>query len=211
MNVTLRDALPDPMTEAPPEASDIWRKDLTLAAGERYLVFGESGCGKSTLIHMLCGMRRDYQGTVLIGDRDARTLEAMDWASLRAQCLGLVFQDLRLFLDLTARENISLLPVQEPERPDVDEMAEALGMTAFMDKPCGQLSHGQRQRIAIMRVLCRPFELLLLDEPFSHLDDSNVQAMTALIEKEIERRGAGLILASLMESSPFRDLSPLRL
>ncbi|MFP6854737.1 MAG: ATP-binding cassette domain-containing protein [Opitutales bacterium] len=211
MNITLSETLPYPMAEAPPETSEIWQKEITFEQGGRYLVVGESGCGKSTLIHMLCGMRRDYHGSVLLEDQEARTLSPLDWARLRAQSLGLVFQDLRLFSDLTARENLSLLPIQEPGRPKIGEMAEQLGMSPFMDRPCGKLSHGQRQRIAVMRVLCRPFELLLLDEPFSHLDDSNVEAMTSLIEAEIERRGAGLILASLMESSPFRDLHSLRI
>jgi putative ABC transport system ATP-binding protein len=61
-----------------------------------------------------------------------------------------------------------------------------------------------------MRVLLRPFDYLLLDEPFSHLDDTNVDAMTNLIEEEINRREAGLILASLEENSPFEDLRLLR-
>lgn len=211
MNITLRETLPDPMAEAPSETSEVWRKEVTFKQGERYLIIGESGCGKTTLIHMLCGMRRDYQGTVLLDEREACNLTANDWASLRAQRLGLVFQDLRLFSDLTARENLSLLPVHDRERPKIEDMAEQLGMTAFLDRPCEHLSHGQRQRIAVMRVLCRPFEFLLLDEPFSHLDDSNVRAMTTLIEEEIERRGAGLILASLVKDSPFDDLQFLRL
>ena len=211
MNITLRETLPDPMSEAPSDISDVWRKEIIFEEGGRYLVVGESGCGKSTLIHMLCGMRRDYTGTILLDKLDARKMTANDWATLRAQRLGLVFQDLRLFPDLTARDNLSLLPVHDQERPTVEDMAEQLGMTPFLDRPCGQLSHGQRQRIAVMRVLSRPFDFLLLDEPFSHLDNSNVQAMTTLISNEIERRGAGLILASLAEDTPFDDLEALRL
>ena len=211
MNITLRETLPDPMAEAPSEISEVWQKEITFEKEGRYLVFGESGCGKTTLIHMLCGMRRDYQGSVLLDEREARKLTTNDWASIRAERLGLVFQDLRLFTDLTARENLSLLPVHDRERPKIEDMAERIGMTAFLDRPCAHLSHGQRQRIAVMRVLCRPFEFLLLDEPFSHLDDSNVRAMTTLIQEEIERRGAGLILASLAEKSPFDDLQFLRL
>ncbi len=210
MNITLCETLPDPMAEAPPENSDLWRREITFEQGERCRVIGESGCGKTTFMHMLCGMRRDYQGEVLLDDRKARTLSSSDWATLRAERLGLVFQDLRLFLDLTTRENLALLPVREQECPKTEEMAERLGMTAYLDRPCGKLSHGQRQRIAVMRVLRRPFEFLLLDEPFSHLDDSNVQAMTSLIEEEVERRGAGLILASLEEDGPFQDLRLLR-
>ncbi len=210
MNITLRETLPAPMAEAPPENSDVWRREITFGQGDRCLVIGESGCGKTTFMHMLCGMRRDYQGEILLEGREARTLSPSDWATLRAERLGLVFQDLRLFPDLTSRENLALLPSREQGCPAIEEMAEQLGMIAYLDRPCGKLSHGQRQRIAVMRVLSRPFDYLLLDEPFSHLDNSNVQAMTSLIEEEIKRRGAGLILASLEEDCPFEGLRFLR-
>ncbi|MBO94070.1 MAG: hypothetical protein CMI32_04115 [Opitutales bacterium] len=210
MNITLRGTLPKPMAEAPPEDSGVWQSDVTFDQGERCLIIGKSGCGKTTFMHMLCGMRRDYQGEVLIDGRKATTFSTTDWATLRAERLGLVFQDLRLFGDLTARENLALLPMNEQECPSTEEMAERIGMSPHLDHPCNQLSHGQRQRIAVMRVLLRPFDYLLLDEPFSHLDDTNVKAMTNLIEEEINRREAGLILASLEENSPFEDLRLLR-
>ena len=210
MNITLRDALPEPMAEAPPESSDVWGQEITFEQSERYLIVGESGCGKTTFMHMLCGLRRDYQGDLLLDGRKAKELSPFDWAALRAERLGLMFQDLRLFRDLTPRENLALLPFHEQGCPAIDEMAERLGMIPYLDRPCGKLSHGQRQRIAVMRALSRPFDFLLLDEPFSHLDTSNIRAMTDLIEEEINRRGAGLILASLEENSSFENLRILR-
>jgi putative ABC transport system ATP-binding protein len=211
MKLTLRNALPNPMAEAPPEKSEVWRQEVIFEPSDRCLVIGESGRGKTTFMHMLCGIRRDYQGEVLLDDRDAKELSPTDWATLRAKRLGLMYQDLRLFPELTPRENLSLLPAREQGCPETGEMAERLGMTDFLDRPCGQLSQGQRQRIAVMRVLCRPFSFLLLDEPFSHLDNANVKAMAALIDEEIERRGAGLIFASLGKDTPFDGLRVLRL
>ena len=198
------------MAEAPPDNSDVWEQEITFEQSERYLIVGESCCGKTTFMHMLCGLRRDYQGDLLLDGRKARAFSPCDWAILRAERLGLVFQDLRLFPDLTSRENLALLPFHDEECPAMEEMAERLGMIAYLDRPCGKLSHGQRQRIAVMRALSRPFDFLLLDEPFSHLDNANIRAMTNLIDEEIKRRGAGLILASLEENSPFKDLRILR-
>lgn len=211
MNLTLLDALPDPMSESPPDDSEVWGTKVTFAEGTRYLVAGESGRGKTTFLHMLCGIRSDYQGKVLLDDREAREMSAGDWAFFRAERLGLMFQDLRLFLDLTPRENLALLPALEEGGPSCEEMADRLGMNAYLNRPCGTLSQGQRQRIAVMRVLRRPFSVLLLDEPFSHLDNANVQAIVSLINEELARRGAGLIYASLGKDSPFDEVEVLRL
>ena len=211
MNLTLLDALPDPMSESPPDDSEVWGTKVTFAQGTRYLVAGESGRGKTTFLHMLCGIRSDYRGKVLLDDREAREMSARDWAFFRAERLGLMFQDLRLFLDLTPRENLALLPAHEKGGPSCEDMAERLGMTSYLNRPCGTLSQGQRQRIAVMRALRRPFSFLLLDEPFSHLDNANVQAIASLINEELARRGAGLIYASLGKDSPFDDVEVLRL
>ena len=211
MIITLRDALPEPMAESPPGNSDVWGQEITFAQGNRYLVVGESGRGKTTLMHMLCGIRRDYQGEVILDDRTANHLSAADWAEMRAKKLGLMYQDLRLFPELSPRDNLNLLPEHEQGGPSIEEMAKRLGMVQYLDSPCDQLSQGQRQRIAVMRVLSRPFSFLLLDEPFSHLDKANVENMSNLINEEIERRAAGLIFASLGKDTAFDDLEVLRL
>ena len=78
-------------------------------------------------------------------------------------------------------------------------MAQNLGIENLLEKKCGELSYGQRQRVAIIRALSQPFEYLLLDEPFSHLDDENTQKACTLIETALAKNNAGLILVSLGE------------
>ena len=169
--------------------------------GKRYLVIATSGKGKSTLLHIIYGLRQDYTGTVRVGEREARQLAPDDWSELRQRQFSIVFQNLRLFADLTARENIALQNALTDHKTtaEIEAMAERLGVRELLDKPAGQLSYGQRQRMAIIRALCQPFQFLLLDEPFSHLDEGNTKAACALIEEELAAQGAGLILVSLGE------------
>jgi ABC-type lipoprotein export system ATPase subunit len=77
------------------------------------------------------------------------------------------------------------------------QMAESLGVADFLKKKAGILSYGQRQRMAIIRAMCQPFELLLMDEPFSHLDKANIEKACELINSETKQNGAGYIIASL--------------
>ncbi len=197
MKFAIQDLRPHPIPEAAVRDSSVWGADLTLAKGRRCLVGAESGRGKSTLLHLLCGIRRDYSGTLLLDGRKADTLLNPDWTDLRAERISLLFQDLRLFPDLTGRENLALLPQRGETAHPIDFMASRLGVDEHLDKPCSLLSHGQRQRVALIRALARPFELLLLDEPFSHLDEVNAQRACELVEEELEHRGASLLLTTL--------------
>jgi ABC-type lipoprotein export system ATPase subunit len=82
-------------------------------------------------------------------------------------------------------------------KDQIIQMAENLGVASFMNKKAGILSYGQRQRMAIIRAMCQPFELLLMDEPFSHLDKENIEKACSLIKTETELNRAGYIIASL--------------
>jgi putative ABC transport system ATP-binding protein len=77
------------------------------------------------------------------------------------------------------------------------EMAAALGIAEKMQSKCGTLSLGQQQRVAIIRALAQPFQMLLMDEPFSHLDEDNIRLACALIEHKCKQHNAGLILTTL--------------
>ena len=203
MKIELQDVCPEPIPEKAASASGVWGSALILDSGKRHLVSGVSGLGKSTLLHLLCGIRRDFSGQILINGRDSSAFTEEDWTNLRSRQVALLFQDLRLFPTLTARENMELLPARDENAISPEAMAERLGMTEYMDKPCGILSQGQRQRMALIRVLSRSFELLLLDEPFSHLDDENTQRAHELVEEELGRRQAGLVLSALEDTSGF--------
>jgi ABC-type lipoprotein export system ATPase subunit len=177
---------------------------------KKYLVTAPSGKGKSTLIHFLYGLRHDYKGAIFLKNQNIRQFDAEAWADLRQKTWAIVFQDLRLFLHLTARENILLkhaLTSNSENSPSVSELenwADRLGIGAFLDKKCETLSYGQRQRVAILRGLSQPFEMLLLDEPFSHLDRENTQLAADLIAESCERHGAGLIHVSLSDDTLFQ-------
>jgi ABC-type lipoprotein export system ATPase subunit len=167
--------------------------------GKKYLVIAPSGKGKSTMLHLIYGLRNDYEGIVKIEGKDIKTLNYDDWADIRQKKLSIVFQDLRLFLNLTARENIVLKNAltDTPSVSEMERMCEQLGISPFMNQKCETLSYGQRQRVAIIRALCQPFDMLLLDELFSNLDTDNIKIATELINTACEKNKAGLILVSL--------------
>ena len=158
-----------------------------------------SGTGKSSLCGFLMGYRRDYEGSILFDGRDVHDLQTDDWVELRRSHLSLLFQELRLFPELTAMENVEIknqLTHHKPKQQIMDWF-EALGLADKMDARVGQMSFGQQQRVAMIRALVQPFDLLLADEPVSHLDDENAQVMRDIMMEEVRRQGAGVVITSI--------------
>ena len=203
MKITFNKVVPEPIPQSLIASSKIWEEETSLASNDRILVQAQSGKGKSTLLHLIYGLRKDYSGSWEIDGVQAKDLSAENWLTLRAKKISLLFQDLRLFKKLSARENLELLPEINPQAPTVKEMCEALGILHLLDKPVETLSLGQRQRLALVRCLRKPFCWLLLDEPFSHLDEDNAKASADLIEEVLNQNRAGLVITSLARSSPL--------
>jgi ABC-type lipoprotein export system ATPase subunit len=197
---TLHQVVPIPIKDQI-QSSDIWATSCTLKADQRYFIAAPSGKGKTTFQHFLYGLRQDYIGKIKIGEQSIKNFKADDWATIRQNKLSIIFQDLRLFLDLTALENIQLKNKLTNHQTDaaIQTMATQLGIDSLLDKKCGQMSYGQRQRVAIIRALCQPFDFLIMDEPFSHLDSSNIAKCCTLIMEECTKNKAGYAIASLEE------------
>ena len=197
MLIELNDLVPDPLPEKIVEASGIWGGELRIAPRSKVLVSAQSGMGKSTLLHILYGLRQDYTGTAKVDGTCLRQFSTQEWERVRRERISLQFQDLRLFPNLSARENLLLLPQSNPAAPSLEEMAERLEMTPFLNQSLSTLSQGQRQRMALVRTLRKPFRFLMLDEPFSHLDETNQMSACSLIEEIVDRNQAGLLGSSL--------------
>lgn len=203
MKLAFNKIVPEPIPQPLIASSKIWGEEITWAANDRILAQAQSGKGKSTLLHLIYGLRKDYSGSWEIEGVQGEDLSAEDWLILRAKKISLLFQDLRLFKKLSARDNLELLPEINPQAPTVKEMCEVLGILHLLDKPVETLSLGQRQRFALVRCLRKPFCWLLLDEPFSHLDEDNAQAAAGLIEAVLNQNDAGLVITSLTGSCPL--------
>jgi ABC-type lipoprotein export system ATPase subunit len=187
-------------------ASDIWNSSQAFLSGEWVKVKASSGKGKTTLIHILYNLRSDYEGAVFWYGKNILHLSSEQQAKQRQEKASIIFQDLRLFTNLTARENIELNRVlQQPyyQSGVIDEMAGQLGVMHILDQRAGLCSYGEQQRIAIIRALVQPFDFLLMDEPFSHLDKENTSIAASLIAAECRKRNAGFILTDLDDDDHF--------
>jgi ABC-type lipoprotein export system ATPase subunit len=193
--------------------TDIWQTECVFEPGKKYRIVAPSGKGKSTFIHYIYGLRGDYAGTVTVGPQDVKMYGPDQWAEIRQAQLSIVYQDLRLFLELTALQNIQVKAAlyKNTFENKIAALAEALGVTSVLHQKCSTLSYGERQRIAIIRSLIQPFQWLLLDEPFSHLDRENAVKAAALISKEADQHQAGLIVTSLGQDSYFEYDKELQL
>jgi putative ABC transport system ATP-binding protein len=104
-----------------------------------------------------------------------------------------------LFEDQTVRENIDIKRILDPYYPPgkITEMTQRLGVENKLNQMAKTCSYGEQQRVAIIRALMQPFDFLLLDEPYSHLDETNRKKAMDLIYEECEKRGAAMIFADL--------------
>ncbi len=213
---TLENLVPIPLSDQLSE-SDVWAGQCHLEASKRYFVEAPSGRGKTTFQHILYGLRQDYTGSVqlhALGQNwELGDLSLEQWAAIRQKELSVVFQDLRLFPKLSSWDNLQLKNKLTDYQTDdrIREMAAQLDVAQLLDKKCGEMSYGQRQRIAIIRALCQPFRFLIMDEPFAHLDSANVARCCALIQEECDKQGSGFAVASLEERYLFEYDAVLRL
>ena len=136
--------------------SQIWRQDhFAFCKGESYLITAESGTGKSSLCSFIYGWRTDFSGTIVLDYFDIETLHSRQWTAIRNNNIAYLPQEMRLFAELTARENVELknrlTGFKTPEQ--IARMFEALEIDNRIDTPVGRLSIGQQQRVAIIRTL----------------------------------------------------------
>jgi ABC-type lipoprotein export system ATPase subunit len=187
------------LSDAASASDRIWFNDVRFKKGEKYLISASSGQGKSSFLSFIFGERVDYTGNIYFDDREIKTLKKTDWQNIRQKNISYVFQGLRLFSELTALENIQLKNkiTEYRSQDEIDYLIEKSGLQDKKNEKTGRLSFGQQQRIAIIRALCQPFDFILLDEPFSHLDEQNIEIMTELITEELKCRNAGMLLCSL--------------
>ena len=179
--------------------SDVWRHDVAFERGKFYLVEAASGGGKSSMCAYIFGARTDYEGRLLFDGEDAAGISMAGWQALRRRNIAYLPQELSLFPELTAWENIQLKNRVTGYASDkmVERWLEQLGIASRRDYPAGRMSIGQQQRVAIIRSVCQPFDFILLDEPVSHLDEDNNRIAAAIIAEEARRQGAGVISTSV--------------
>jgi len=208
MIITIKDIVPVPLRDKPAlQQSEVWNRHIQFNPGEWIKIKAPSGTGKTTLVHILWQIRSDYTGTVLYDNKNTTAINADNIAQYRQEKMSVIFQDMRLFGNLTARENIELKRVMTPgplyEAAMIDEMAAALGVTHVLSQKAATCSYGEQQRVSIIRSLMQPFVWLIMDEPFSHLDHANAQKAANLIAAECKKRNAGFILTDLDEDEHF--------
>ncbi|MFD5845624.1 ABC transporter ATP-binding protein [Streptomyces chartreusis] len=154
--------------------------ELDVREGEFFCLLGPSGAGKTTTLKTVAGLETPDAGTVELDGRDMRGVEPYD------RGVAMCFESYALYPHKSAYDNLAS-PLRSPRhrlpaakaRERIGEVAELLGISALLDRPVGRLSNGQRQRVALGRVLVRPARAFLLDEPLSHLDAKLRQQMRA--------------------------------
>lgn len=197
--IHLVNALPLVFSNRTDITSDVWLKDLEFQKGNTYLIEANSGTGKSSLLSFIYGYRKDYKGDICFDAKNIDELTISQWTYLRQNVLSLMWQELRLFPELTAMENVriknNLTGFQKKKQINI--WFDRLGIEDKKDVLVGKMSFGQQQRVALIRALCQPFDFIFLDEPVSHLDESNAMIMSDILMDEARQQGAAVIVTSI--------------
>ncbi len=177
--------------------------ELAIDRGEKVAIVGPSGSGKSTLLKLLSGILVPQQGKIRMGEVELEHFSDAARRRFRASKIGLVFQELELIEYLSVRENI-LLPHLihgfSKNRTEIQASAESLAAaTGLVDKLTrrpGQLSQGERQRVAICRAMITQPEYLLVDEPTGSLDSRTASEMLELLFDQAERNKTTMLMVT---------------
>ena len=200
MHIELSNIKPSYMSEIEIANSDIYlQSSLIFERGKKYQIKANSGHGKSSLLNFIYGSNINFSGAINYN------LEIRNFLEMRKDKLSYVFQDHKLFPSLTALENVVIKNTLTGHKSinEIDNLLEEFSLSHKRDTPVKNLSLGQRQRVAIIRSLCQPFDFLLLDEPFSHLDSANIMVISKVIDAELNIQGAGMLMTTLEENQVF--------
>ena len=170
---------------------------FTVEKGEFVSIVGASGSGKSTLLHLIGGVDRPTSGKVFINDEDIYKLNNDDLAIFRRRQIGLIYQFYNLIPILNVIENISLpleLDGRKPDKKDLNEMLELLGLENRKSHLPSQLSGGEQQRVSIGRALITRPSLILADEPTGNLDSKASEEIVSLLKKTNKKYNQTIIM-----------------
>lgn len=213
MNIVLDHIMPDPLASIQHGSDSIWGNHVLLESGKRILLNASSGKGKSTFTTTTVGLRSDYKGTLTYGDQDIRTFGPDEWTEIRKSKVSVVFQDLQLFPKLTVKENLHLKNSLTDTYSDSElkQFLERLEIDNKWEQRCGLLSMGQQQRVAIIRAMAQPYQWLIMDEPFSHLDVGNTNRCLDIIHERTVEQNAGFVLTTLGDDHGYQYDQELKL
>ena len=169
--------------------------DLEIKTGEFVSLLGASGCGKSTLLKSIAGLLDVSAGDISI---DGNVITGL---APEKRGTVIVFQDLRLFPHMTVEQNIAFamelkkIP-REEQKKKIEELLEAVQLPGFEKRKIREMSGGQKQRVALARALAAEPKILLLDEPFSSLDENLREEMARLVKKLHKQLGLTAVMVT---------------
>ena len=158
---------------------------FSVEQGEFVAIVGSSGSGKSTLLHLLGGVDRPTSGKVYIQGEDIYSLNSDKIAIFRRRQVGLIYQFYNLIPILNVKENITLpceLDGRTPDKSELDELINTLGLKDRVTHLPNELSVGQQQRVSIGRALINHPAILLADEPTGNLDSRSSDEIVELLK-----------------------------
>lgn len=213
MTISFENVMPEPLSSLQHGSDSIWGNIFHLEQGQKVVLNASSGKGKTTFTHTLAGIRNDYSGNLKYDQQSVREISPEEWAIYRREKISFVFQDLQLFPELTVKENLLLKNglTNTYTEDDFVHFLTILGIPEKWEAPCKLLSMGQQQRVAIIRALAQPFQWMILDEPFSHLDKGNTALCLELIHNRCTELGAGFVLTTLGDYHDFTYDKELKL
>ena len=169
-----------------------------LEPAQQLALRGESGSGKTTFLNLIAGILVPDAGRITIGGDDITTRSEATRDTLRATCLGYVFQTFNLLQGYTALENVELAMMlgRGLDRANARTLLEQVGLANRLHYRPAQLSVGQQQRVAVARALANHPQLVLADEPTGNLDATNAQTSLTLLRELCASNGAALLIVS---------------
>jgi len=173
--------------------------DISCSASEKLMILGQSGMGKTTLLHILGGMLKPKNGSVVIDGQNIYDQNASSLDAQRGKNIGVIFQQAHFIKSLSVIENINLaikLSGQKESNERINYLLESLNIAHKKNAYPENLSQGEKQRVAIARALAKNPKVVLADEPTSALDDKNCEEVLQLLQTQAEKSNAALLLVT---------------
>ena len=183
--------------------------NFSIKRGEKILLLGESGSGKSTILSLISGIVSPKKGKIILEGKDLASLDPSQKDRIRAEHMGIIFQQFNLLPFMSLYDNIALPLAFAPKRKraiqntrrEITRICTALGLKeTLLENKASTLSVGQQQRVAVARALIGSPKILLADEPTSSLDSQNKSAFLKLVFQEIAKNRTSILMVSHDES-----------